>query len=417
MKRSSAAISAGADARSIDFPTGMLLAAALAGAAVHNFLGVAIFSLLGAAGLLMRGRDLPISPLFVHTTIIAGIVCMLGLLPNIVPFPVRFEEMVRYASYVLLAIWLSAASKRSVLIAMIMLLAVVLATYVVHLATGSFSVSGDFGSARRFASIFVHANHLAYVCAFMSLAAVLDILRGSPDRSLRVLVWVIFSVSSFVLIVSMSSGALLALVLGALIAAAALGSASRKFLLLLIFVCALGLIFLLTNAFELLIQKILLIDADQISRHAGRYKFGGGKGSLGWRLTYWTALYDAHSNSGIFHVLFGTGGGASSAGNYPYFFMLRDPHNDFMKMFVEYGLVGTSLIFLVLLNLCRHRALYGLFAALCVAMMSGNTISSTAVMGMFFVCVSLYAPQSYVIKAPQTARVRHMPNGFREVAG
>lgn len=414
MRRSSAAISANADPRFFDFQTGLLLTAALTGAAVHNFLGVALFSLLGCASILFRGADLRISPLFVHTIAIALVVCTMGLIPNTVSFPVRFEEMVRYSSYVLLAAWLSVITKRAVFIAMIALLAIICVTYVVYLTTGSFSVRADFGSGRRFASIFVHANHLAYVCAFISLATVLDILRGIPDRSVRGLIWANFLVSNFILVVSMSSGGLLALVAGSLIAAVTLGSASRKFLLLLIMGCALALIFVFTDAFELMMQKILLIDPYQISRHAVEYKFGGGKGSLSWRLTYWTALYDAHINSGAFHVLLGTGGGASSAGNYPYFFMLRDPHNDFMKMFVEYGIIGTSLIFLILLNLCRHRELYGLFAALCIAMSSGNTISSPAVMGMFFVCVSLYGPQSYLIRAPQAAP--HTPREFEGLA-
>jgi hypothetical protein len=158
-------------------------------------------------------------------------------------------------------------------------------------------------------------------------------------------------------------------------------------------------------------QKILQIDTQSISRHASEYKFGG-KGSVVWRLTYWTALFDAHMNSGMFHILFGTGGGASSSGNYPYFFMYRDPHSDFIKMFIEYGIVGTSLVFLVLFKLCLRRELLGLFGALFVAMFSGNTISSPAVMGMFFVCLSLYSPPSYLIRMPEAQNVRKIPNGY-----
>jgi len=78
----------------------------------------------------------------------------------------------------------------------------------------------------------------------------------------------------------------------------------------------------------------------------------GGYGSFMWRIIYWTQILIAFFDNNFIVILIGEGIDALTKANRDmYSFLYTDPHNDFIKILVEYGLFGLSLFTFLLYRL------------------------------------------------------------------
>jgi O-antigen ligase len=191
------------------------------------------------------------------------------------------------------------------------------------------------------------------------------------------------------ILLTKSSGGLI--VLAAFSASVFLVSRNASFIFKVLFVAFVMLaVFFLGEAVQLTMEKFSEVDLGLIQQRAESLKFGG-YGSLSWRLGYWLAIYNAFIASDLSSIMHGFGTGVMSQGNYIYFFMDKDPHNDFLLLFVENGAVGLASILLVLLNLVRKMEFRWLIGfALFLPMFWGNIISSFPVFSAYILMLSFY---------------------------
>ncbi len=68
----------------------------------------------------------------------------------------------------------------------------------------------------------------------------------------------------------------------------------------------------------------------------------GGRGSLVWRITYWLQILNEFNNENLLIQLTGKGIGSLTKGHFPYKVIYKDPHNDFLKITIEYGYIGLT---------------------------------------------------------------------------
>ena len=80
-----------------------------------------------------------------------------------------------------------------------------------------------------------------------------------------------------------------------------------------------------------------------IMRRVDEFK-PGGYGSFIWRIVYWLKIYFSFIEESFSKIFFGVGIDALTKGNMPYKYMYTDPHNDFLKVLVEYGFFGLALL-------------------------------------------------------------------------
>lgn len=220
----------------------------------------------------------------------------------------------------------------------------------------------------RLTGLFLHANHLAYLC---SLLVVYHLLHGGKFKHVYVLLL------GMVIILTKSTGGMITYM-------AMLGLYFIKpkknilatYLSVLILLPLVYFAFDASGGIELLKEKTDSLDLELIASKANYLSFGS-EGSLVWRITYWTAIFSEFYNQNPMTVLFGEGLGTQSDGSYSYSFMIRDPHNDYLRVLVERGFVGfvaiSALFFLCFRNVKNKIFCFG---ALLVPMLSGNIIVS-----------------------------------------
>ena len=74
----------------------------------------------------------------------------------------------------------------------------------------------------------------------------------------------------------------------------------------------------------------------------------GGYGSFLWRLIYWVQILQSFLANNAIVLFFGEGIDTLTKNNYLYPFMYTDPHNDYLKVLVEFGFLGLTLLFALL---------------------------------------------------------------------
>ena len=75
----------------------------------------------------------------------------------------------------------------------------------------------------------------------------------------------------------------------------------------------------------------------------------GGLGSFMWRVIYWTQILIAFFDNNFIIILIGEGiDSLTKANRDMYSFLYTDPHNDFVKILVEYGVLGFGLFIFLL---------------------------------------------------------------------
>lgn len=240
------------------------------------------------------------------------------------------KGIARYVSYFMFAIMLSHFSKGD--IANSFKLLIVYFALCIPVAVYQFIELG------RYQNIFSHANHLAYILVM----CIYFLLFYKPFTSRwRYLFLALLFVS---LILTKSSGAMLVLLslwAFSLIKSKKISSV-KKLILLLVFI---GLIILVLNFSEKIssqIDTINYLNWDFLKERAESFK-AGGYGSFIWRIVYWLEIMISFLAEPFYKIFFGLGVDSLTKGNMPYEFMYKDPHNDFLKILVEYGVLGLIL--------------------------------------------------------------------------
>ncbi|MFL0352893.1 O-antigen ligase family protein [Xanthomarina sp. GH4-25] len=118
------------------------------------------------------------------------------------------------------------------------------------------------------------------------------------------------------------------------------------FILLLIIAIVLALNFSEKIAYQL--QSIDFLTWEFVKERIETYTIdgvnrAGGYGSFVWRIIFWSKLMLTFFSEPFLHIIFGIGVDHLTKGFMPYEFMDKDPHNDFVKVLLEYGVLGLLL--------------------------------------------------------------------------
>ncbi|QSS98172.1 O-antigen ligase family protein [Psychroflexus sp. ALD_RP9] len=200
----------------------------------------------------------------------------------------------------------------------------------------------QFVNLGRYHNILGHSNHLAYVLSMVIYFLVFN--RPFKSKKINIICITLLFLS---LILTKSSGGLLVLL-------ALLGfngivsnriSLSNKIIFLTVpIILAISVInFSEKIAFQL--ESITFLNWEFIEDRATQFTIdgvnrAGGYGSFVWRIIYWSAIIYEFFSESVFKIIFGLGVDHLTQGNMPYEFMQQDPHNDFVKALLEFGVIG-----------------------------------------------------------------------------
>ncbi len=243
----------------------------------------------------------------------------------------------------------------------------------------------------RYRAYFPHSNHLAYY----TLIPLLFYLLFTEGKKKWLYVFALF----IIVIITISSGGIAAF-LGVLLLYFLLirKFSAKTFASLFILAILMGAIGLSTGVLESLYHKVSLVDFDNIANKADRGSMGS-ESSLVWRMTYWTMLTREFLSHNTLTLLLGEGLKTMTAGNYIYSFMVRDPHNDYVRLIIERGFIGAAVYLFCLVKMALSTPHKILFASiLFVPMFSGNIIVSFPFTFSYIILISMLSKktQTYV---------------------
>lgn len=219
----------------------------------------------------------------------------------------------------------------------------------------------------RFSSIFAHPNHLAYVVNLLIFCFIF--LYNKNYKQLLILFLL-----TIILFLTNSSGGILCLI-GLILTRILLSN--KKSLYLLFFILCVALLFLFKDsipAITTIFDKFNSIDTYELQKKIAMYQFGNDS-SLVWRITYWSALIRELFADSLLVVIFGYGAGTMSSGNYLFYWMITDPHNDFVRIILEYGFFGfITFSFYLYLVIKTHKIGFYIIPLLFLPMFVGNIV-------------------------------------------
>lgn len=352
----------------------IVLFAVLLSATVHNYVGVLVaLTLVFWLRPFLSGRIYFGG--FAGAFYIASLYALLRMIfPAAVTLDVQLQESVRFLAIAIFATAVWRMAPVPLLRALTWFFVVMLLLLPVYLTTGAFSVV-DASGALRFSALMPHANHLGYVAASSALTLLYIKIKKLTGNWSHVLIAVLI----VIVVSTRSSGALMVLVIGfAALVFILRPTFQRAAMILAGLLLMAGL--LQTPPGQLALEKITAVDVDTAIDKATRYQFGDQGSSLAWRVSYWTAMINAQFDAGPRAVWFGHGGGAATQGDQLYFFMAKDPHSDFVKLFLDYGVLGTILIVTALARAtwATGARLVGLVVFF-GPMLTGNSLTSSPV--------------------------------------
>lgn len=229
----------------------------------------------------------------------------------------------------------------------------------------------------RYQNITGHSNHLAYVLAMCIYFLVFN--KPIKDKGLNLVCIIGLFIS---LILTKSTGGLL--VLASLIGYNALMTKRVSLIKKLNFITMLTLGILLginlSDKIQYQVDSIDVINYEFIADRVTRYEINGvyragAHGSLVWRIVYWSKLVYTFLAESSATLLFGLGGDHLTKGYMPYDFMNKDPHNDFVKVLMEYGFIGLFLFIGLLRKIYKViNKNFNIFILMVVPMIFGNAI-------------------------------------------
>ena len=123
---------------------------------------------------------------------------------------------------------------------------------------------------------------------------------------------------------------------------------------------------------------------DAISTDTVNYALYGNESSFIWRLTYWLRISKTFLGGSLLQILFGNGLGASLID----FGIL--PHNEYLRLLYEEGLIGITLFFSIAIGLFRRLSSKGriLFICYAVFIFSENTFDTFFAFMIFLILIS-----------------------------
>lgn len=195
--------------------------------------------------------------------------------------------------------------------------------------------------------IFRHSNHLGYI-----IVIVIYFFVAHRPYNLF-LTTIVLALLTVMLFLTKTTGAILILFLLVLYNFFISTRVKLKYKLLFLFGPFLLLIPLVVFFSEKIIEQIDSLEYlkwDFIMHRVNIFN-PGGYGSFIWRIVYWLKIYLTFIDESLTTILFGLGIDSLTKGNMPYRFMYTDPHNDFLKIFVEFGAIGLTLFLSLLRNI------------------------------------------------------------------
>jgi len=247
---------------------------------------------------------------------------------------VFLKGLLRYFSYFSFALYVGTLSKKA--ISLLFKAIILFFIFSLPLAIYQINVLG------RYQNIFAHANHFSYVL----MICFYYVLKYKVfKKSVRPIIMFILIVS---LILGASSGAILTVLL--LLLYHYFFKTKRNFFKFAFsFLVLAGVILAIsfTEKISIQIASLQYLDWDFIYEKAKVYE-PGGYGSFLWRLIYWMQILQSFLANNAIVLFFGEGIDTLTKNNYLYPFMYTDPHNDYLKVLVEFGLLGLTLLFALL---------------------------------------------------------------------
>lgn len=269
---------------------------------------------------------------------------------------------------------------------------VLLITIIGYLANGSFSGVDSSGNI-RFQSIFPHANHLSYASATLFAAFIL--VKPTNSNIIFISIAVILLSSIFL---SESAGGIVYLFV--LLAGKYLVVDSKS-LSLLIFGISIVIAIILSWASgyaDAIVERFTNFHLGRSLTQSYEYSFGNQGTSLGWRVSYWAAIFREFHSENRFDIIFGLGPQTTTSGSRVYWFMQKDVHNDYLRTLVEFGYMGlvsllTSQFFLVLVSKRKLLVAVMIFMPL----IAGNSLYSISVFSS--IIFSIFIIQTKEVKS------------------
>ena len=204
----------------------------------------------------------------------------------------------------------------------------------------------QFMETGRYQNFFSHANHLSHLIVI----TIYFVLRFSLFKTrMR---WIVTILLLFTLLLTRTSGAILMVMLLGLHAFFSTKKISFLNKLIIVTGPILAVIYISINfaaKIKYQISTLEYLQWDFIMRRVNDFK-PGGYGSFIWRVVYWLKIIFSFMTESLFKQWFGVGVDTMTKGNMPYDYMYTDPHNDFLKVLVEFGYVGL----LMFLNFLRR---------------------------------------------------------------
>ncbi len=241
------------------------------------------------------------------------------------------KGLARYFSYSVFAIFVYKISNTE-----IKLLFKIIAILIIILFPFTFMMLDESGGYK---GIFRHSNHLGYV-----LTIVIYFLFAYKPFSVLINYLVILILTGL-LFYSRTSGAIVSFALLIIYNFIISRNIPIKHKLFFIFGPLLMIIPISFQFSEKIIEQINSLNYLDKNFILQRVYTGnpGGYGSFIWRVVYWLQILFEFIKESFFKIFFGIGIDALTKGNMPYRIMYTDPHNDFLKVLVEFGVAGLIL--------------------------------------------------------------------------
>lgn len=242
----------------------------------------------------------------------------------------------RFVAYFLFIVLMSYMRKEEIKKAF----TIIIFYFILTIPLGVFQVLQWEGGRNR--NIFDHSNHLAYVLAI----CIYFLVFYNPFK--KKLIKIICLTTLFLsLILTKSTGGLLVLLilLGYNSIKTKRISSSKKMTFLSIFIIGILLAINFSDKIAYQLHSVDFLTWEFVKNRVEIYTIdgvnrGGGYGSFVWRIIYWSKLVYTFFSESFLTILFGLGADHLTKGYMPYEFMDKDPHNDFVKVLLEYGVLG-----------------------------------------------------------------------------
>jgi O-antigen ligase len=311
----------------------------------------------------------PISKIYLYVVLV-----VLGffLVQSILYFDIKIFSIkgsLRFVAYFLFAVLISYMKQKDIKYVFV----IITLYFILTLPLGIY----QFFQGGRYRNIWDHSNHLAYVLSM----SIYFLVYYKPFKNKRVNLFCVIGLLVS-LILTTSTGGLLVLL--ALLGYTAIKSKrialSKKLTFLML--SAIAIIFAINFSEKIAYQldSINFLTWEFVKERVETYTIdgvnrAGGYGSFVWRIIYWSKLMFTFFSESFLHITFGLGVDHLTKGYMPYDFIHKDPHNDFIKVLLEYGLLGL----LLFLGFFRkiYKALnknFSIIILIVVPMFFGNAI-------------------------------------------